>query len=179
MAAADRYAKSLMDLALESNQLDVVRKDLKQVLSLCTGNRDFQMFLSSPLIKTDHKIRILNTLLGDKLDKLSMAFLRLITSKNRENQLEKILNSFEEQYKTHKNILTAQVTSAMGLDQKTRDKVLELVKSQLKAEIELVEKVDKDLIGGFVLRVGDKQIDRSVASDLSTLRKTLTNKALN
>jgi F-type H+-transporting ATPase subunit delta len=179
MVAANRYAKSLIDLATESNELEVVRKDLKLVHELCEKNHEFRLFLSSPVIKKDKKIAVLTEVFEKKVSVVSMAFLRLITNKNRESQLEAILVSFEELYKEQKNIFTAVVTSAVGLDQKTRDKVLDLVKTQLKGEVELIEKVDKNTIGGFVLRVGDKQIDRSVASELGNLRKTLTNKALN
>ena len=179
MVAANRYAKSLIDLATESNELEVVRKDLKLVHELCEKNHEFRLFLSSPVIKKDKKIAVLTEVFEKKVSIVSMAFLRLITNKNRESQLEAILVSFEELYKEQKNIFTAVVTSAVGLDQKTRDKVLDLVKTQLKGEVELIEKVDKNTIGGFVLRVGDKQIDRSVASELGNLRKTLTNKALN
>jgi F-type H+-transporting ATPase subunit delta len=179
MVAANRYAKSLIDLATESNELEVVRKDLKLVHELCEKNHEFRLFLSSPVIKKDKKIAVLTEVFEKKVSVVSMAFLRLITNKNRESQLEAILVSFEELYKERKNIFTAVVTSAVGLDQKTRDKVLDLVKTQLKGEVELIEKVDKNTIGGFVLRVGDKQIDRSVANELGNLRKTLTNKALN
>lgn len=180
MASADnRYAKSLMDLSIESGQLDTVRNDLKLVLGTIEGSREFALLLESPVVKKDKKTAVIKSIFDKKISTVTMSFLSLITSKNRESQLVAILKAFEEQYKTHNNIFTAVVTSANGLDQKTREKVLELVKSQLKGEVELVEKIDKHTIGGFVLRIGDKQIDRSVASDLSNLKKKLTNKALN
>jgi F-type H+-transporting ATPase subunit delta len=180
MATADnRYAKSLMDLAAESGQLDAVRKDLKLILSAIETNREFALMLESPVVKKDVKINVLDAIFEKKISPVSLSFLKLITNKNRESQLEAILKAFEEQYKVHNNIFTAVITSASGLDQKTKDKVLELVKSQMKGEVELIEKIDAGTIGGFVLRIGDKQIDRSVASDLSNLKKTLTNKALN
>lgn len=180
MATADnRYAKSLMDLTIESGQLDAVRKDLKLVLSTIENNRELGLLLESPVVKKDKKISVLSAIFEKKISKISMSFLTLITTKNRESQLASILKAFEEQYKAHNNIFTAVVTSANGLDQKTKDKVLELVKTQMKGEVELIEKIDANTIGGFVLRIGDKQIDRSVASDLHNLKKKLTNKALN
>ncbi|MBL7902163.1 MAG: ATP synthase F1 subunit delta [Bacteroidia bacterium] len=180
MATADnRYAKSLMDLTIEAGQLDAVRKDLKLMLSTIEQNHELALLLESPIVKKDKKISVLTAIFEKKISKVSMSFLTLITNKNREAQLVAILKAFEEQYKTHNNIFTAVVTSAKGLDQKTKDKVLELVKSQMKGEVELIEKIDAGTIGGFVLRIGDKQIDRSVASDLHNLKKKLTNKALN
>ncbi len=180
MATADnRYAKSLMDLSLESGQLDVVRKDLKLMLSTIESNHELALLLESPIVKKDKKINVLNAIFGNKISKVSMSFLTLITTKNRESQLVAILRAFEEQYKVQNNIFTAVVTSANGLDQKTKEKVLDLVRGQMKGEVELVEKIDAATIGGFVLRIGDKQIDRSVASELHNLKKKLTNKALN
>ena len=179
MVAANRYAKSLMDLAIETNQLDAVRKDLKVLADAIKSSRELELLLESPIVKKDKKIAVFSSLFEKRIGKSSFGFLKLITTKNREAQLSKILQSFDEQYKEYKNIHTAVITSANGLDQKTREKVLELVKGQLKGEVELVEKIDKKTIGGFVLRIGDTQVDRSVASELSNLRKRLTNKALN
>lgn len=179
MVAANRYAKSLMDLAIEANQLDEVRKDLKLMAATIKDNRELERLLESPVVKNDKKIQVLTSIFSKHIGKTSMAFLKLVTEKNRENQLKHILAAFEEQYKEHKNIYTAVVTSASGLDQKTRQSVLDLVKNQLKGEVELVEKIDKNTIGGFVLRIGDTQVDRSVSSELNNLKKRLTNKALN
>ena len=81
--------------------------------------------------------------------------------------------------KTHKNILTDIVTSANGLDSATKQKALDLVKSQLNGEVELIEKIDANIIGGFILKIGGKQIDRSVSRQLVNLKKELTNKTLN
>lgn len=179
MGAASRYAKSLMDLAVETNQLDALRKDMKVISAAIKSSKDLERLLESPIVKNDKKVHVLSGIFEKNIGKTSMAFLKLITEKNREGQLKNILEAFETQYKEIKNIHTAVVISANGLDQKTRDKVLDLIKNQLKGEVELVEKIDKNTIGGFVLRIGDTQVDRSVASELSNLRKQLTNKVLN
>lgn len=179
MIVASRYAKSLMDLAIESNQLDAVRKDMKVIKKVCDENHEFDLFLNSPIINNDKKIEVFVSLFEGKISKISMTFLKLLTTKNRESYLKEIAAAFDEQYKINKNIFTAVVTSAIGLDAKTKQKVLDLVKTQLKGEVELVEKVDKNTIGGFVLKIGDRQLDRSVSRQLSNLKKELTNKALN
>lgn len=179
MIVASRYAKSLMDLAVESNTLDTVMNDMKAVAGTCAHNHEFKLFLKSPVIKTDKKIEVLNQIFGGKISKLSQSFLTLITTKGREALLPEIATEFSEQYKQSKNIFTAVVTSANGLDATTKQKITELVKAQLKGEVELIEKIDPKTIGGFILRVGDKQIDRSVARQLTTLKNQLVNKALN
>ena len=179
MIVANRYAKSLMELAIESKQLDAVRGDMKTIEQVCAENREFELFLNSPVIKTDKKIVVLNSLFKGKISDLTLSFLNLITSKHRESFIHAIASAFDEQYKVNKNIFTAVVTSAKGLDAATKLKVTELIKSQMNGEVELKEKIDPNTIGGFILRIGDKQIDKTVARQLSNLKKELLNKGLN
>lgn len=179
MIVADRYARSLMDLAREKGKVEEVRNDMKMLLSVEKESREFSLLLKSPIVKTDKKIEVLKSVFGGRVGELTMSFITLITSRHRENLLAEIAKAYNEQYKRDKNIFTAVVTTAGGLDDKTRAKMLELVKSQLNGEVELVEKVDPETIGGFVLRVGDRQIDRSVARQLANLKKDLINKELN
>lgn len=179
MIVANRYAKSLMELAVESKQLDAVRADMKTIEKVCAENREFELFLNSPVIKTDKKLTVINSLFKGKISDLTLSFLNLITSKHREAYIHEIASAFDEQYKADKKILTAVVISASGLDDVTRKKVADLVKSQTNSEVELVEKVDPATIGGFILRIGDKQVDRTVARQLNNLKKQLVNNTLN
>src|SRR5688572_20077407 len=135
MIVANRYAKSLMELAMENKKLDAVRKDMKLVEQVCRENREFQLFLTSPVIKTDKKIEVLNSVFKGKLGDLTMSFLVLLAKKHRESYLPEVAEAFDEQYKKNQNIFSAVVTSARGLDEKTRAKVLDLVKSQMKGEV--------------------------------------------
>src|SRR5206468_2139380 len=102
-----------------------------------------------------------------------LAFFEIITRKGREPQLEGIAKEVVRLYKEYKGIQTAVVTSSVGLDEKLRSDVYKIISESLNSEIELVEKVDKNLIGGFVLRVGDKQFDASISSELRNLRRQL------
>jgi F-type H+-transporting ATPase subunit delta len=179
MIVANRYAKSLIELASESNQVEAVRSDMKLIQKICDENREFNLFLKSPIIKTDKKIEVLNNIFDKKISSISLSFLKLITSKHREAIIEEISKAFEDQYKVNNNIFTAIVTSANGLDKKTKEKVIGLLKDQMKGEVELIEKIDSKTIGGFVLTIGDKQIDKTVARQLSNMKKQLTNKTLN
>jgi len=179
MIVAQRYAKALMELAAEANKVDAVRNDMKAVKQVYDTNRDFALFLDSPIIKTDKKLSVLNEIFNGKISDLTMSFLALITKKRREAYLNNIAEAFDEQYKTNKNIFTAVITSAKGLDATTKQKVVELVKGQMKGEVELIEKINPETIGGFILKIGDRQIDRSVATQLNTLKKELINKGLN
>lgn len=179
MIVATRYAKSLMELAVETNQLDAVRNDMKAIKQVCDENREFGLFLDSPVIKTDKKVSVLTAVFKGKISDITLSFLNLIATKHRESLISEIATAFDDQYKANKNILTAVVTSARGLDASTREKVMDLLKAQSKGEVELIEKTDADTIGGFILKIGDRQIDRTVARQLSNMKKELTNKRLN
>lgn len=179
MIVATRYAKSFMEIAVETNQVDAVRADMKAVKDLCEQNHDFALFLNSPIIKTDKKIAVLKEVFNGKINDLTLSFLTLIASKHRETLVKEIAEAFDEQYKQNKNIFTAVITSARGLDNTTKNKVMDLLKSQFKGEVELLEKVEPNTIGGFILKIGDKQIDNSVARQLGNMKKQLTKKQLN
>lgn len=179
MIVATRYAKSLLDLAVEKGQLEAAYTDMLQVKSVCDSSKEFINFLNSPIIKADKKTATIKAVFEGKLSAITSGFLSIVAAKRRESVIPAMAASFIEQYREHKNILTAVVTSANGLDAATKQKALDLVKSQLSGEVELVEKVDANIIGGFILKIGDKQLDKSVARQLSNMKKELTNKALN
>lgn len=168
---ASRYAKSLLSLALEQGELENAYNDMKLVSETCDSSKDLSLLLQSPIIKPDKKTEILRKIFAGRLGKLSLSFIDIIIRKRRENYLEAIAREFQYQYKAHKNILTAVVTSAVGLDDKIRNEIMKIVKGSANAEVELVEKSDKDLIGGLILRIGDKQIDASILRKLINLRR--------
>jgi F-type H+-transporting ATPase subunit delta len=174
MLVATRYAKSLLQLANEKGQLEKVYADMQLVKSVCEENREFTNFLNSPIIKTDKKVSVIKEVLSGKVSEITSGFLTVLTHKRRESYMNEIAKAFISQYKQYKNILTAVITSAVGIDKTVKAKVLELVKQTTTGEVELVEKVNKDLIGGFVLTIGDKQVDASVSRKLNELRKAFS-----
>lgn len=174
MVVASRYAKSLLDLAVETKQLDEVIKDMRLVKKVCSENSDFVSMLKSPVLKVDKKQAIFKAIFEGKISKTTLSFLNLIAVKTREAYIPEIANEVEEQFKIRKNITTAKVTTAIGLDEKLRKQILDIVKQNATGEIELVEKVDPSLIGGFVLNIDDKQVDQSVKRKLNDLRKNFS-----
>jgi F-type H+-transporting ATPase subunit delta len=176
--AASRYAKSFLDLALEQGVLDKAYADMKYIAEVSKGNHEFNSFLKSPIIKTDKKQSVLKAVFSGKLDKVTDAFVQLITAKRREMYLGEIAEEFLNQYNAKKQILKAVVTTASGIDEATRSKVLELVKGTGQNEVILEEKIDKNIIGGFIIRVGDKQIDASIARKVNNLRRNFKENSL-
>lgn len=173
MIAASRYAKALIDLAVETKQLEEVRKDMQLISDVCANNHEFVVLLQSPVVKTDKKLAIFKNVFDGKVSKTTTSFLTLMANKRRESILAEIAGDFEKQYKEHKNITTVIVDSAIALDDKSRKQILDVVKSSVTGEIDLIEKVNPSLIGGFVLTINDKQVDQSVKRKLNDLKKGL------
>jgi len=147
---------------------------MKVIATVCEQNRDLVTLLNSPVVKTDKKIEILNAVFGKSISKLSISFLTLLANKRREGFIPQIATSFDELYKKKMNITTAVIKTAIGLDDKLKKRVLEIVKQSAgNSEIELIEKVDPSIIGGFVLSISDRQLDESVKHKLASLKKNL------
>ena len=170
-----RYAKSLFSLAIEQNTLESCKQDMRFIADTCANSRDLSLLLKSPIIKTDQKIAIFKEIFYDKLSQISVSFVNIIINKRRESLLEGIANSFIALYKAHKNIETATVSTAFQLDDSLRIEILNYIKRQGKADVELTEAVDKNLIGGAVIRMGNRQLDVSVAKAIKDLRKSFSN----
>lgn len=169
---ASRYAKSFIDLTTEQGVLEEAYGDMKSILTLCGSNPDFVSFLKSPLIKTDKKQTVLKQIFEGKLNKVTDAYIQLITSKKREIYLPEIAAEFVNQYKEKKKILTAVITTAKGIDDVIRKEIMQIVKGTGNSEVVLQEKINENIIGGFILRVGDKQIDASIARKLNNLKRS-------
>jgi F-type H+-transporting ATPase subunit delta len=167
---ASRYVRSLLGLAVEQNALEPVHQDMLMFDRVCDSNRDFLVMLRSPVIKHDLKRDILEKLFKARVHALTWAILDIITRKNREPLLPAIADSFHKAYNEYHKIGFASVISATPLDAKLRGEINAVaMKLADRTKTELVEKVDPALIGGFILNVGDKQIDASIASKLRAL----------
>jgi len=168
---ASRYAKSLLGLAHETGVLEEVHNDMLLLSKVCTENRDFGLMLKNPIIKHDKKRSILNAVFKGKVNKVTSAILDILTRKNRESVIPAIAIEFVNQYNIFKSIEVAQITTTFPLDQALRAEFEKIV-AQIsdKKSVQLEEKIDKDLIGGYVLRVGDRQIDDSIASKITELK---------
>lgn len=169
--AASRYVKSLLGLAIEKNALDQVHDDMLLFTKTVQANRDFKLMLQNPIIRHDKKREILEKIFKGKVHALTMAILDIITRKNREPLLPAIAREFHEAYNEHNSVEKATVTTAVPLDPKLRAEIQKMAKNFTeKKEIELIELVNRDMIGGFVLKVGDRQVDASIANKLKALK---------
>jgi F-type H+-transporting ATPase subunit delta len=168
--AATRYVKSLLGLAVEKNVLEEVHRDMLLFSKVASENRAFELLLQSPVIKHDKKLEILKKIFTGKVNALTMAFFDIITRKNREPILLGVAREFHNAYNGYKGIGKATVTTATSLDPAMRAEFEKLARRfSEKKHIELIERVDPELIGGFVLNVGDRQVDASIRSKIKTL----------
>jgi F-type H+-transporting ATPase subunit delta len=173
---AARYAKSILDLAIEKGQLETVYNDMIFLRDICRSSRDLVSLLRSPVVKTDKKKAILEAITANRVSPLTTAFDSLLMSKQREAYLPEIAAAFIEQYKVHKGIQTVRLTTAVAISPALKQTILDKVKQDRKVPlIDLNTEVREELIGGFVLEIGDELIDASVAFDLNKIRQQFQN----
>ncbi len=173
--AASRYAKALLDLSIEQKTIDKVNGDMLHLSGLCSESKDLENLLNSPIVDKSKKIEIFEALFTKSFDKMSLGFINLIIKNSRENILAEIANSFVAQYKEFKNITDVTIVSATKLEKAAKDKIIAKIKESVKGTVELTEEVDPALVGGFIVKMNDTQIDASIASQLTNLKNILLN----
>ena len=169
---ASRYAKSLIELAQEQDKLERVLGDVKSFKEILK-NRDMYMLFKSPIIHADKKQKIISNIFEGKYDELTIAFIRILIAKNREEYLPEVADEFIHQYKVLKHISTVKLITARPLSEamikQIHDQLQESKATDL--EVEIITEVQPDLIGGFIIQFDDKVYDASVSHKLDKLRK--------
>lgn len=178
ITVASRYAKSLIDLALEKDTLEATKQDMAFFVQTLKANAQLQAVLRNPIISHDKKIKVLHAIFNDKVSASTDAFFKIMVNKSRGELLYPTAQEVINQYNIKKNIINATVVSATPLSEENRAQIVAEVKNIGGSEVILQEKVDPALIGGFVLTVGDRQIDTSVASSLHKLKKEFAQKVI-
>ncbi|NEN24543.1 ATP synthase F1 subunit delta [Cryomorpha ignava] len=171
---AIRYAKSLLDFALERKELEAVAADMALISQTCSNSKDLRQMLKSPIIKPEKKLTVIKEIFGGEIGSVTLNFLGVIAGKKRENILPEIANAFTTVYRKHLGIVSAEITSAVALSDNEREKAIAVVQGMGTGKVKLIEKIDKNIIGGFIIRVDDKQYDASVASRITALKRTFS-----
>ena len=118
---AIRYAKSLIDLALEKDQLDEVYADMKFLQSIIKSNPDFVALLKSPVIQEDKKSKIIESVIAGRVSNLTSLFIKLLGGKTRESNLPEIVTAFIEQYNKVKEIHKVKITTASPISNELKN----------------------------------------------------------
>jgi len=169
---AGRYAKSLLDLATEQNQVEAVYADMKWLDRVCKSNPDFTAVLSSPIIKADKKQVILKAVTDGRVAALTAAFVDLLVRKTRESNLHEIVNAYIDQYNLANNIKKVKITTASPLSDELRQVIMTNVKSAMPTQSFEIETAVKDeLIGGFTIETNGQLVDASILRDLKDIQK--------
>ena len=171
--ASVRYAKSVLELSKEQKSLEKVKEDMLLFTKVVTENRELAVVLKNPIVPADKKRSILKALFEKRVQPLTFKAFELIISKDREGILDEIAVAFIDQYNILKGIVVASVTTPYTLEDKQRKEIIKIVEEITGLKVELIEVIDESLIGGFVLKIGDKQIDESVKSKLAKIQRAL------
>lgn len=169
---AGRYAKSLIDLAVEKDQLEVVYNDMLYMQSICKSSREFVNLLKSPIIKAEKKSQILNVITKDKVSLLTSSFNSLMVSKGREETLPEVVNAFIDMYNDIKGIHKVKLTTAREVSEELKQSIVNKFTSTTTLQhIELETVLKEELVGGFILEFDNKLIDASILRDLRDIKK--------
>ena len=168
---AERYAKSLFELALESGKLEKVKSDMDMFLDIIRTSADFRQLLISPVIRPDKKVVVMDEIFKGQIDELTQKFYKLITSKRREKFMSGIARAFVEKYKEHHKIVTIEVRTVSTLSPAMRDKIISLIEKRQGVTVDLVEIIDPTLIGGFIVSTEKVRYDASLTTTIKKLKK--------
>ncbi len=169
--AALRYARSLFSLALERNELETISADMALVNKTIQSSRDLEVMLQSPVIKADKKATVIKQVFTAHIGATTLAFLELILRKRREMYIPEIARQFVILYLENNNIEEVLLITAVPADEALKTKVTALVAKYTSNKVELEERVDPSVIGGFVLRFSNRQIDASIRNELQLLKR--------
>tara|TARA_R110002072_G_scaffold251518_2_gene410380 strand:- start:3019 stop:3552 length:534 start_codon:yes stop_codon:yes gene_type:complete len=171
--AASRYAKALLEIAIEQKKVDSILGDMNFLTQVCADSRDFELLLSSPIVKSDKKIAIFEAIF-EQFEKESSDFVSLITTNRRENLLPAIATSFQELVNENRGIVPVTIVTAVQLDDSTKEAILAKVQVAVEGELQVTEEINESLIGGFLVKMGDMQMDATVSNQFNNLKQRLT-----
>lgn len=173
---AGRYAKSLIDLSLERNELDATYNDMLFLQAVCKSSKDFVSLLKSPVIPSEKKVKILDAITEGKVSPMIATFNKLLIQKNREAFLPEIITAFIQQYKDNKGIHIVTLTTASPASEELKKSIVDKIKASTSMQnIELKPEVNENIIGGFILEVGDQLVDASIAFELNNIKMQFQN----
>jgi F-type H+-transporting ATPase subunit delta len=172
---AQPYAQALLSIAQSKNATEAIGADVRAVLGLLSGSQELAAFLDNPFIQPDNKKALLTRVLGDQANPFLRNFLLLLVDKRRIGFLEPILQQYLALLRQLNQTVLAEVISAVPLteaqQQQIKAKVLSITKAR---EVELETKIDRDIIGGVIIKVGSQVIDSSLRGQLRRLSLRLS-----
>jgi len=173
--AALRYAKAILNLAKDSKDDTAVNKDMQLIVATIEENNEFAVVLESPVIKSADKMKVLKALFSKKVNNITLGLFNLLQENKRISMLASIAKQYSIIYDFHKNTQVAKVTTAVPISAAIEKQVLAKIVALTGEKANLENEVNPDILGGFILRVGDVQYDASISNHLSELKKEFDN----
>src|SRR3712207_542792 len=173
---ASVYARSLFEVAREHGNLDVVREQLGQVADALESDQQLQVFFFSPYFSTEEKKAGLRRAITDA-DPVVINFLELLIEKHRTPAIFRIRRTFEKLWQDENRLLPVSVTSAVPLDEATVRQIGDRIAEQTGRRVDLTARVEPDILGGIIVRVGNSVLDASVRHRLDKLRREVSRAA--
>jgi len=167
---AQVYARALFEVAQEHDKLDLVREQLGQFADAVNESADLRVFFFSPYFSTEEKKDGLHKALTDA-DPAIVNFLETLLERHRMPVIFRIRDEYGRLWDQENKLLPVEVTSAVDLDEATVKSIGERIGEQTGQRVELTSKVDPEILGGIVLRVGNSILDASIKHRLDQLRK--------
>jgi F-type H+-transporting ATPase subunit delta len=168
---AGRYALALLDLADEQEQLDPVAKDLRGLSAAIAGSEDLRRLIRSPLYTRDQQSQAMTAILDRAgTSEMTRRFVLLVARNRRLFALDRMIAAYLAELARRRGEITAQVTSATALDDEQHRALVETLRNEVGAKVQVEVDVDPSLIGGLIVRVGSRMIDNSLRSKLQRLQ---------
>lgn len=169
------YGEALFELALEKNTIDTCAEEIRFVKSAFAENVDLVKILTHPKISREEKIKIIENIFKGRVSDDITGLLVLVTEKGHAGDFNGIFDEFLAKVREYKKIGVAFVTSAMELSQEQKKQIEQkLLKTTEYVKFEMNYGVDASLIGGLVIRIGDRVVDNSIKTKLSLLSQKLS-----
>lgn len=173
---ANRYARSLITISQEDGSLETIYQDAQTFLETCRQNKEVNLALSNPVVPQNKKLSIARKVFQDQLSERTIKFIQLVVKHQRGDTLLPIFQRIVSQYKRIKGIVEATVYAPVSLKPAVQDQLKAIITREKDEDVntvnlELVEK--PGLLGGFMLKFEDKLLDKSVATQMETLRERL------
>jgi ATP synthase F1 delta subunit len=173
---AEVYARSLFQVAKEHDQLDEIHDELGQFADVLAEDRRLQVYFFSPYFSSDEKKDGVTKVIEGG-NEYFVRFLELLAEKHRLPVLFRIRREFDVMWAKEKRLLEVSVTTAVDLDEETVNGIGKKIEEQTGQRVELTSSVDPDLIGGIVIRVGNKVLDASIRNKLERFRRSVASAA--
>lgn len=171
---AQPYAEALIELAMATNQLEEVTKDIKKINSTISMNSGLVNILENPLVANISKKKIIEGIFTDEINKITLDFIKLIIDKNRIIILQKICEEFIKISYKKAGITIANVITSIPFTEKQHNLLISKIKALTNSQqVEIKVEIDEDLIGGFTVQLGSRIIDSSLRGQLQQMASYL------